>query len=66
VPGDIVLLEAGNIIPADMRVVEAAQLRAEEAALTGESVPVEKHAGPLRKSHSPWATGRICSTGAPV
>ena len=42
VPGDIVLLEAGDKIPADGRLVEAAALRAEEAALTGESVPVRK------------------------
>ncbi len=44
VPGDVVFLEAGNFIPADVRLLEAINLRVEEAALTGESVPVQKSA----------------------
>src|SRR6516164_9358984 len=42
VPGDVVLLESGDKIPADLRIIEAKNLRTEEAALTGESVPAEK------------------------
>ena len=47
VPGDIVLLEAGDVVPADIRLLEAGTLKIEESALTGESVPVEKHTGVL-------------------
>jgi Ca2+-transporting ATPase len=47
VPGDIVLLEAGNVVPADLRLLEAARLRVNEAPLTGESHPVDKHPAPL-------------------
>ena len=42
VPGDIILLEAGNYVPADVRLLETMNLKVEEAALTGESVPVQK------------------------
>lgn len=47
VPGDVVLLEAGDRVPADVRLVKARNLRCEEAALTGESVPVDKGVSPV-------------------
>jgi len=47
VPGDVIGLHAGDRVPADARLFEAVNLRLEEAALTGESLPVEKHAEPL-------------------
>jgi len=47
VPGDIVLLEAGDKVPADIRLISARQVSVEEAILTGESVPVEKSSEPV-------------------
>ena len=47
VPGDVVLLESGDKVPADLRLAEAKNLRTEEAALTGESVPAEKTVDPV-------------------
>jgi Ca2+-transporting ATPase len=51
VPGDVIVLRTGNKIPADVRLVEAVNLQTEESALTGESLPVEKHTSPLSDRH---------------
>ncbi|HSD84902.1 MAG TPA: cation-translocating P-type ATPase, partial [Anaerolineae bacterium] len=58
VPGDIVLLEAGNVVPADARIVEGNNLRIQEAALTGESEPIEKENGALRGDQLPLGDRR--------
>ena len=53
VPGDLILLRAGDKIPADARLLEAVNLQVEEAALTGESVPTEKHIASLTGADLP-------------
>jgi len=55
VPGDIVLLEAGDRIPADGRLIEAANLNIDESAMTGESVPIEKTDETLERADPPPA-----------
>jgi Ca2+-transporting ATPase len=53
VPGDVVTVDAGRIVPADLRLIEAASLRTNEAALTGESVPVDKTTDTLTAADLP-------------
>lgn len=49
VPGDIVILDTGDYVPADLRIIEAVNLKAQEASLTGESVPVDKNIETIQK-----------------
>src|SRR5215216_4178887 len=58
VPGDILQLEAGNVLPADVRLLEAVNLRVQEAALTGESEPVEKQTAALSGEELPLGDRR--------
>lgn len=53
VPGDVVVLETGDFVPADLRLIETSNLKIEEAALTGESVPVEKDSATLQDEDIP-------------
>lgn len=53
VPGDIIVMEAGNIVPADVRIVETANLKIQEAALTGEADPIDKRAQAVIKPDAP-------------
>lgn len=69
VPGDVILLEAGDSVPADCRILESASLKIEEAALTGESVPVEKVDRVLTSSDDNIALGdrkNMCYMGSTV
>jgi len=53
VPGDIILLDTGSVVPADLRLIECASLKSQEAALTGESEPIDKNAGVLAPHDAP-------------
>jgi Mg2+-importing ATPase len=67
VPGDVVRLGAGDLVPADARLLEAKDLHVQEAALTGESLPVEKEATELAPaSRSPADTAKLVFLGTSV
>jgi P-type Ca2+ transporter type 2C len=72
VPSDIVILNSGDRVPADARIIEAAALRAEESALTGESAPVNKSAevvsaeAPIAERHSMLYLGTTIAAGRAV
>jgi len=63
VPGDIVQLETGNVLPADVRLIEAVNLRIQEAALTGESEPVEKQINALSGDDPSTGSGQVLPLG---
>lgn len=66
VPGDLVVLKAGDLVPADLRVTESFDLRAEESALTGETLPSRKEADAVLPEHTPLGDCRnlLFSTSA--
>lgn len=63
VPGDVIILHTGDRMPADARLLEAVNLQVEEAALTGESVPVEKHNQPLVGDDPSTGSGQVLPVG---
>ena len=66
VPGDIVLLSAGNLVPGDVRILKARDLFVSQAALTGESLPVEKHPGVAGPAKSPLELPSLAMMGSYV
>lgn len=66
VPGDIVLLQTGSVIPADLRIISAKDFFVSESALTGESMPVEKTPAPVSQPASPLDLSNMCYLGSSV
>jgi Mg2+-importing ATPase len=66
VPGDVIKLSAGDMIPADVRIISSKDLFIIQASLTGESLPVEKHARETRQNISPLELCNVCFLGTSV
>lgn len=66
VPGDIVQLAAGDIVPADMRILNSKDLFINQSLLTGEALPVEKHARNTEKIYNPIELSNLCFMGTNV
>jgi len=66
VRGDLVTLQMGDVVPADLRLVEAIQLQIDESMLTGESLPVDKHARPVDPEGPPAARSNLALAGTLV
>jgi Mg2+-importing ATPase len=66
VPGDVVRLAVGDVVPSDLRLLEANELECDEAVLTGESLPAEKQSGPMATPESPLDLGSCAFMGTVV
>ncbi len=66
VPGDVVHLEVGDVVPADLRLLDCAGLECDESVLTGESMPAEKSAEPVRGGHGPLELSSCALMGTVV
>lgn len=67
VPGDIVILSAGDLVPGDVRLISSKDLSVDQAPLTGEALPVDKHATPdVATGNSPFELQNICFMGSSV
>ena len=60
VPGDVVVLDTGDYVPADLRIIESANLKSQESSLTGESVPVDKNAETITDEKVGIGDRQIC------
>ncbi|WP_026389608.1 magnesium-translocating P-type ATPase [[Acholeplasma] multilocale] len=66
VPGDLIYLSSGDMVPADVRIIQSNDLFINQSSLTGESLPVEKHARNMRKTDNILDLENICYTGTSV